>query len=90
MFWKPRPKNHTVAEKLGRSKDADRLLNDETLNSALDALAEDAFAKLMALPNSAETDRESVVLVAQLRLIKDFRQQLSTYITVGTVAKNRG
>lgn len=87
-WFKPR-EAMTDDQKFRRSEYAKRLLADPTLNEALDAMAEDAFNEVLRLDYSEESDRARAVAIERVRLVKDFRDQLSTFVRVaeGTGAK---
>lgn len=89
LSWFQSRQDLSAERKFRRSEYAKRLLADETLNEALDAMAEDAFNDVLRLDQSEASDRARAVAVERVKIIKEFREQLTTFVRVveGTGAK---
>ena len=89
LSWFQPRETLTDDQKFRRGEYAKRLLADEALNEALDAMAEDAFNAVLRIDHSEASDRDRAVAIERVRLVKDFREQLSTFVRLGegTVAK---
>ena len=78
----------TEEEKAARALEAERLLRDDTITQALDAMRAAALEQLVqAKPDDT---LKITQLQAYVGAVDAFRGQLSVYVTAGTKQKARG
>ena len=77
-----------TAEQEGRAQEAVRLLRDQTLNQALDALRSATLEQLVLVP--AEQTTEVIKLQALAGALDGLRDQLRVFVTQGTPQKAQG